>query len=210
MNQLRKMSLLSALCLGFAGCGGDDAATSAGSGGSGAGTSSCGLGFLGDPDKPVEMKVVARGGDKISKELTEGGEAPMILPPQGGRVIFIGARATNVGPCGVVLTGTLRDLGSGQIRVDERKTNLKPTGDGWGMSLDADISTFSNIPLCPNQWASTDMVGHTFELELTLLDKEGRTATAKMNVVPTCAEPESLAACQCECKMGYTLGQTCN
>jgi hypothetical protein len=133
-----------------------------------------------------------------------------MLPPQGGRVMFIGVRATNIGPCGVELTGTLRDLSSGQVRIDSRKTHLAPTGDGWGTSVDTDISTFAMIPTCPNQWASTDVYGNTFELELSVLDKDGRTATKKLNVVPTCGEPADLAECQCQCKKGYTLGQACN
>lgn len=199
------------LALGSAACSGGDDGGGGGAGGGGAGGgSSCSLGFLGDAAMPVEMKVTARGADKISKELTPGGEAAMILPPQGGRVLFVGVRATNIGACGVELTGTLRDKATNQIRVDGRTTNLKPTGDGWGASVDSDISTFSNIPVCPNQWASTDMFGQTFELEVTLVDKEGRTASQKLDVMPSCAEAENQAECLCQCKQGYKLGQTCN
>jgi len=210
MRDVAGLGFLLALAVG--GCGSDeggDSGGSAGGGGSG-GNSSCGLGFLGDEQKPVELKVTVRGADLVSKELANGGEAPMILPPQGGRVIFVGVRVTNLSPCGVELSGTLRDKGSGETRLDARVVNLKPTGDGWGTSTDSDISTFSMIPTCPNQWASTDVFGHTFELTVSVTDKGGRTAEAKLDVVPTCAEPANQAECTCQCTKGYTLGQTCN
>jgi hypothetical protein len=156
------------------------------------------------------MQVMVRDADLVLKELAEGGNAPMILPPQGGRVIFVGVRATNLEPCSVELSGTLRDLTSGEVRVDARKTNLKPTGDGWATSVENDISTFSMIPTCPNQWASTDIFGHTFELTLKVTAKDGKTAQKTLNVTPTCAQPESQAECQCQCTKGYTLGQTCS
>lgn len=202
--------LILSLCLAASGCGGSDSGGGSGGEGGSGGGSSCSLGFLGDPAEPVELEITVRGPDQLSKKLEPGGEAAMILPPQGGRVIFVGVRATNIGACGVELTGTLRDKTSGQIRVDGRTTNLKPTGDGWGGSVDTDISTFSNIPVCPNQWATTDMFGNTFELEVSVEDKEGRTASAKLDVVPACSEKEHEAECLCQCKLGYTLGQTCN
>lgn len=201
------------LCALLSACGGSDAGDE-GSGGQsgngGGGSSSCGVAALGDPTKPIELQVTARGADLVSKEIGEGAQVPMILPPQGGRVMFIGARATNIEPCGVEISGTLRDLTNGEVRVDGRKMNLKPTTDGWGTSTDTDISTFSMIPTCPNQWAATDVFGTTFELELSLTAKNGQKASKKMNIVPVCGEPTNEAECKCQCTKGYTLGKTCN
>lgn len=196
------------------GCGGDDAASAGGGGqnggGGGGGSSSCGLAALGDPTQPIGLQVTARGADLVSEEIGEGAQVPMILPPQGGRVMFIGARATNIEPCAVEISGTLRDLSNGEVRVDGRKMNLKATGDGWGTSTDTDISTFAMIPTCPNQWAATDVFGTTFELELTLTAKNGQKASKKMSIVPVCGEPANEAECKCQCTKGYTLGKTCN
>lgn len=203
---------LAALVLGFvsAGCGSDEGGEPGAQGGGGGLGSSCQLPFLGDASKPIEIKVTARGADLVSKEISEGAQVPLILPPQGGRVMFIGVLATNLSPCSVEINGTLRDLGSNETRVDGRKTNLATTADGWGSSVDTDISTFSMIPTCPNQWASTDVFGHTFELELSITAKNGQMASKKLNVTPVCGEPANEAECKCQCTMGYTLGTTCS
>ncbi len=62
------------------------------------------------------------------------------------------------------------------------------------------IASFANIPVCPNQWASTDVFGNLFDVSLTLQDHDGRMATKDLHVKPVCAEPEKLAECMCICK----------
>jgi len=214
-----RLSLL-LVALAFAGCGGGggsggggesntsstSASTSASSGSPAPG---CKLGFLGDPGKPVEMHLIARGKERSTIDLTEGGPVPMLLPPQGGRIIAVGIRATNLSACGIELTGALRDAATGQIRLDQRTVNLEPSGDGWGQSVIADMSTLANVPTCPNQWASTDVFGQPFELTLSIADAEGHAATQKISLVPFCAEPESEDECACECQKDYVLGQSC-
>jgi hypothetical protein len=171
--------------------------------------SGCKLGFLGDESAPVEMKVVARAADGSVHELADGGDLTMILPPQGGRVVFVGALATNIAACGVQLSGVLRDTSTGQLRVDERTTNLKDDGSDWGGPLGNDISTFSNIPTCPNQWASTAVFDNPFELTVTITDPNGKTASRTLGVVPRCNEPMHEPECLCQCQEDYMLGQAC-
>jgi len=134
---------------------------------------------------------------------------PMILPPQGGKVVLIGVQATNLHACGATLTGVLRDPLSDRIRLEGRTINLEPTGDGWGGSVDGDMSTFANIPVCPNQWAASEIDGAMFELTVTITDRDGRTATETKNVTPFCSEPEFEAECTCQCQVDYMLGQEC-
>ncbi|GAC1546919.1 MAG: hypothetical protein NVS3B10_10840 [Polyangiales bacterium] len=153
--------------------------------------------------------MVARGADGRSSKVNDGDDVALTFPPQGGRVIFAGVRATNLDPCAVKLSGALRDETSLNVRVDTRTVNLKPTGDGWGASLDTDISSFSNVPTCPNQWADTDVFDHEFELTLTVTERGGRTATQTLKVKPRCAEPAREAECRCICKRGYVLGESC-
>lgn len=170
----------------------------------------CTLAFIGDPSKPVELQIIARGADGTSKVIDDGSDVAIIYPPQGGRVIFAGARATNLDPCRAKLTGALRDPSTHRVAgVDIRSPDLTPTGDGWGASLDADISSFSNIAVCPNQWASTDVFDHVFQLELTVVDRSGRKASKTIQVTPRCAEPDREAECRCICRAGYVLGQVC-
>ena len=130
--------------------------------------------------------------------LSDGDSVPLILPPQGGRVIFVGVRATNVDGCGLQLTGALRDLATQQVRVDSRTVNLIDTGDGYGVSgtpstaVSTAISDFSNIPVCPNEWSSTNVYGTAYGLEVTIKDREGRTLTKKIQVTPECGQPDNL------------------
>jgi hypothetical protein len=137
----------------------------------------------------------------------------MLLPPQGGRVIFVGVRATNVDGCGVQLTGALRDVTTRQVRVDARTLNLNPSGDGWGSCVApggvAQIANYANVPLCPNQWAEKDLFDVEYELSVSLRDRQGKTVVETIRVVPRCAEPANRAECLCICKGGYMLGESC-
>ncbi len=153
--------------------------------------------------------------DGTTVPIHDGDSVPMIFPPQGGRVLFVGVRATNVDPCALQLTGALRDETTQEVRLDSRTINLSPEGDGWGASatsaesLSAAIPNFSNVPVCPNEWSSTDLYGNSYGLEVTIKDRGGRMLTQKIQVTPECGEPENLAECLCICKAGYVLGETC-
>jgi hypothetical protein len=205
---LARLSILP-LLLACAACEGSGGSSSSSAGG-GALTAGCKLGFLGDPAKPVEMELIARGKDRSSVDLVDGGPVPMLLPPQGGRVIVVGVRATNLAACGLELKGVLRDSTTNRIVLDGRTINLEPTGDGWGASVAADMSTFANIAICPNQWASwTNIYGTPFDLTVSITDGDGRTAQREIEVVPFCAEPSNEDECMCMCQKDYTLGQAC-
>jgi len=174
-----------------------------------AGPAGCTLGFLGDAGAPPIVQVLALGADMTTTPLQDGDMVTLAFPPQGGRVIFAGARATNLDPCGVELGGAVRDEATQEVRLDTRTVNLLPTGDGWGASNPTDISTFANVPVCPNEWSKTNLYGTEYQLELTLTDRGGRTVTQKIKVIPECSEPAHAADCLCICKGGYVLGETC-
>jgi hypothetical protein len=179
--------------------------------------SSCPTGFLGDPNEEPQVELISVRADGTAAPLTEGADLSVILPPQGGRVAFIGVRATNLDGCGVQLFGALRDLASKRIQVDGRTINLNKTSDGWGTSGSVttdltdvgQISNFSNVPLCPNQWADTDVFDQPFEVEVTVTDRRKKKKTVTMKVVPRCNEPGKEQGCRCLCKKGYTLGESC-
>jgi len=180
--------------------------------------SSCATGFLGDPNKDPVIELRALRIDGTDVPLKDGDDLAIIFPPQGGRVAFVGVRATNVDGCAIQLTGALRDPISQQVRLEGRTLNLNRTDDGWGTTgtgVSTDIansdaiSQYSNIPLCPNQWASQDVFDKTFELEVVVVDKRNKKADVKINVVPRCAEPGTKeTACRCLCKNGYS-GEPC-
>ncbi len=177
---------------------------------------SCGAPYLGDPSKSIELEIHALLSDGLTDApLAEGGDLALVFPPQGGRVAFVGARATNLDPCGVQLKGALRDLGNQSPRVDARTVNLNPTGDGWGTtapatpSVSAALASYSNVSACPNQWASTDVFDHEFQLEVTLTDRRKRTMTKTIKVTPRCNEAVRVVECKCLCKVNYVLGEAC-
>lgn len=157
-----------------------------------------------------EMQLVARGVDGVAVPIHDGDTVPLVFPPQGGRVVFVGVRAKNMTPCGATLSGALRDPTTHQVRIDGRTINLVPGDDGWSGSVDADIASFTNIPACPNQWASTDVYDHPFELTITLKDTDGRLVSETIHVTPTCSEPGLEAECRCICQKDYVLGQVCD
>lgn len=169
----------------------------------------CPFPYLGDPSKPVVVTPLVLGADGTSEELVDGGDVPLIFPPQGGRVAFLGARAQNLDPCAIRISGTMRDTQTKQVTFDVRTINLRPAADGWGESVDADYNSFSNIPVCPNNWASKNAYDESFELELTVTDRKKRSGTVKVSGIPRCAEPDKEVACKCICKVDYVTGEPC-
>lgn len=172
--------------------------------------SPCSFNFVGDERLDPEIEVTARSVDAKAVKVDEGDTIPLILPPQGGRVIFVGVRATNINACGARLTGVLRDTATNKIVIDARTVNLRPTLDGRAGSTDTDISTFANIPICPNQWSTADAYGSEYQLEMSVKDRDGRLAKKVLHVTLECAEPENEAQCRCICKEGYVLGEKCD
>ena len=170
----------------------------------------CDLPFIGDPEKATEIELIALKADYTSMLIAEGDSVALLFPPQGGRVIFAGVRARNIDPCGIQLSGAVRDLDTAQLRVDSRTVNLADRGDGWAGSSDADIASFANVPMCPNQWSKTNIHGTKYDLEVSITDRTQHKTTKKVSVVPACAEPDNEAECTCICKGGYVLGETCS
>jgi hypothetical protein len=171
----------------------------------------CKAGFLGDGGAPaIELDVLQPDG--TVQPIATGDTVPLVFPPQGGQVIFVGIRATNVEGCALQLTGALRDLATQEVRVDSRTIDLQPEGDGWGVTgLNgmASAANFANVPVCPNEWSSTNIYGTVYGLEVTAQDTRGHTVTQKIHVTPQCSQPDLQSQCLCECMAGYMLGQPC-
>jgi hypothetical protein len=179
----------------------------------------CPTGYVGDPNKDPIIELRALKADGTDVPINEGDDLAVIFPPQGGRVSFVGVRALNVDGCGMQITGVLRDPISKQIRLDGRTVNLRREPDGWGttgrgtttkLEDSAEIGDYSNVPLCPNQWADQDVFDVPFELEVIIVDRLKKTISKKINVTPRCSEPgEKMKACRCLCRKGFVLGEAC-
>lgn len=208
---LRDFGAVATLALASAGCSSSTTgATEPVDGGTDGKT--CAAGFLGDGGAPtLELDVLQSDGTVVP--VVQGDTVPLEFPPQGGQVIFVGIRATNVEGCALQLTGALRDLATQEVRVDSRTIDLLPTGDGWGvsgLSGMASAANFANVPVCPNEWSSTNIYGNVYGLEVTAQDTKGHMVTQKIHVTPQCSEPALMEECLCECQAGYVLGQACN
>ena len=155
---------------------------------------------LGDASSTAktEMTIVARTPDGRLAPLAEGDALSLIEPPQGGQVVFVGVRAKNLDGCGVLVTASLRDATSGRlIGIESRPIDLVKAADGFGETPSpGDITTFANVPVCPNRDAVRALSGLPYQLDVSLRDREGRTAQASISVVPTCSEQ---VLCPCEC-----------
>jgi hypothetical protein len=195
----------------LAGCP-DDAGDTTTTTSSSSGGPSCELPYLGDPAQDPVIELFYYGADELDHPCTAGGPIDIIEPPQGGRVLFVGVRATNIDPCGVQLGGTLRDTTTSQIRFDSRTINLADEGDGFGRSASGDIASYANIPVCHNTWSDKDIFDVPFRLEVELRDRNGKIAQHTLEVVPVCGEqePDKLAQCLCICDGDYVLGDPCD
>jgi len=169
----------------------------------------CQTPYAGEKGQPVQLDVITLGLNNEVLPVTEGSGIPLMLPPQGGRVSWVGVRANNMDPCTVQLTGALTDPHNSQLRLDSRTINLRITDGGVAASSAGVINLWANIPLCPNQWASQDIFGNTFKLDISITERDGRMTSRSMNVVPFCGQPDEEDTCKCICKGGYMLGESC-
>ncbi|MBS2017535.1 MAG: hypothetical protein JST00_31930 [Deltaproteobacteria bacterium] len=218
-------ALVAGLIGSLAGCPNDDPVTPGEDAGTDAvdidvGPSPCPTGYLGDPSKEPEIELRALTVDGKDVPLLPGNDLAIILPPQGGRVAFVGVRVRNMDGCAVKIVGAMRDPTSGLVTLDGRTVNLTREDDGWGTTgrganitnIDDSlaIADYSNIPLCPNSWSKQDVFDTPHDIEVVVTDRRKRTVRKTVSIVPRCAQPGAReAACRCLCRNGYVLGDLC-
>ncbi|HKU43240.1 MAG TPA: hypothetical protein VJR89_34000 [Polyangiales bacterium] len=168
--------------------------------------------FVGDVAKPIEFEVVHRTADGECLATEELGEVPLIQPPQGGKVMFVGVRARNLDGCGLTLATALVEPETGAVISLERRPVTLELGDNGWMSPERpkEASNYSNLPACPRADLTRSITGEPYELRVNITDKEGRKASTSMQVIPTCGEPNRAALCECECSKDYRLGHQCS
>jgi hypothetical protein len=203
MAELTKLGFLAIVAsLAMLGCGGD--------------SMSCNLPYAGDSTRPIEatafvLDVSADESMVTPIEVHDGDAAPLIIPQQGGFVVFAGLRLKNLSPCKVTITGEfLDDTGTSALtNRDSRQTDLVPStaGGGWYESKDlVALSTVPNIPVCPN-FLGTNVADVPAILKLTATDRSGKTVTVTTHVSPSCQHPDTRPFCQCTCGANYFPGK---
>jgi hypothetical protein len=169
--------------------------------------------FAGDRQQPPEIQLVYRTGGGVMKAIADMAEIPLIQPPQGGKVLFIGVRARNLDGCPLTLSTALLDADTGAVvSFEVRPVLLEPDPDaaGWLRPRNRDqMGNYANLPACPRAHLSQSVPGGRFRLAVTAEDPGERKAQATLSIVPVCGEPDLLEQCQCQCSRDYKLGSVC-
>ncbi len=172
------------------------------------GRSACDDALVGDPDAEPVLELVTLLGD-IALPLSDGGDCPLILAPQGGHIVPVAARASNLAAGQVQLTGWLSDPTSGQVLgLESRPAVLIDGGDGWAVpERPGSLASFANIAACPSV-LPRDVHDQPWLLELRVEDCAGRSVESHVTVTPRC-DGDFAALCACECDADYLLGDPC-
>lgn len=200
---------LALLALTAIGCGDDDDDTGP--------TDPCASGdtFIGDPSGTPDIEVGEISYEGTFRPIGEGDVLTLFTPPQGGKIALVSAHLTNMDGCGATLTARLRDpVAEGQpVAVHEGRTVRYVAMEdrpGWG-NIPTGPNAFtilaagSNLPACHN-YATRDMDGCSWLLDVTVEDRGGLSVRKTFNVGLTCPEDDpgamredERAECECEC-----------
>ena len=166
---------------------------------------------VGDPAAEPEIEPVYRTADGVMAPLGDGTVLPLLTPPQGGKVIFVGVRIRNVDLCGASLQAAVRDPCSSRVLgIERRPIAWRIAEDGFAEPAQPqEISDYANVPMCPNAGATEDLDGHAAQLELRFYEGDGRVTERILEVTPTCADDGTPSLCRCECDADYELGVEC-
>lgn len=176
---------------------------------------------IGDPTAPAELSLVYRDVDGQMQDLHDGDEIPLLLPLQGGKVIYVGVKGTNVTSRINVRVGLYDDCQAPPrvVTLEGRANLLKDDGSGTAVPINdpADLvaTNFANVPMCPTQAVSSvDMNDRPWRMEVNVTEqrREGedkaRTHSLITHVIPVCAEPDFAEFCDCECDEGISSDKT--
>lgn len=156
--------------------------------------------------------------------LVDGDPVDLVRPIQGGHVLFIGALIRNPADGDGTVLGELRQVGSdgtvGPVIVyDERTTahealpagTAAPQGQTGWRQVTPDISSVSNIPVCPD-FLDYDLVDATVILRIRFKDGQGREGFADRKVKTRCMQTDAMerSLCRCECTAKYTIDRCYN
>jgi hypothetical protein len=143
--------------------------------------------------------------------LQDGDPVDLVQPPQGGHVIFIGAKVQGCPSDVVELLVRFRRAEGGAIIQEEKRTVAMEAvpGEPDTMRPKDSPSQVGQPALCPD-YDSEDVLGQemTLEVEVRPLYVEPPVlATARRRVVPTCDRALDQKLCKCECTANYVLGR---
>jgi len=167
--------------------------------------------IAGDPQQALEVNVVYRTTDTFMPIPVAPAQAQLIQAPQGGQVLFVGVRVTNIAGCNVTISTSLVDTGTGAVAsLESRPITLEKGTDGWLQPrLPTSMSNYSNLPACPRANLTRSIDNQTYELRVRLTDAQGRMSLTSTNIVPTCGTGANATLCHCQCAQNYVQGMPC-
>jgi hypothetical protein len=174
--------------------------------------------FYGDEGQEPEGELVFLGDDFTMQDLVSGQAVPLMLPPQGGKVVFIGARLRNMDLCSLQANGGVFDDCPAQPRIIGRSGSgvQMVVNDAAGLAEPAAPTTVNNylhIPLCGNFSSSRDIDGEPYRLEVRFSDRARRSLVLRADITPFCPTTlgdEAFARCTCECDADFGFEGDCD
>jgi hypothetical protein len=161
---------------------------------------------FGDPNAPAQIEVVHLDESTgMVSDTMPGDEVPLNPPPQGGWILLLGVRATNLDGCQMTLTTSFRDVCTGTvIKLDQRPAKLEDLGNGWGRTT---LGSFGNLPVCPQVTSERNLHGEPYAVTIDVSDIDGKQASKTLTLTPVC--PAGADRCSCECDRNYVVGGAC-
>jgi hypothetical protein len=170
--------------------------------------------FLGDPSAPAQGELVWRTPDGRTEALVDGQELPLLLPPQGGKVVLLGARVRNMG-CALTLTaGVFDDCQDSYLAIDGRPLHLDWNPQtGWAEPRAPEtLNNFGNIAMCFNHNSARDTNDeeYRFDVRITDEDDKDRVLALSGRATPVCAQADLALECDCECDVDFSFERSCD
>jgi len=134
--------------------------------------------FFGDPALPPEGELVWRTLDGRMEPFVEGQTLPLILPPQGGKVVMIGARVRHMGCTIALRAGAFDDCKGVFLGIDGRPLQLEwNEASGWAEpAFPETLNNYGNVAMCfnNNSGRDTNDEEYRFEVRVTDIDDDRR------------------------------------
>jgi hypothetical protein len=160
-------------------------------------------GVVGDPGQPTEMQVIYRT-ETGAALVIDGATLPLVDPPQGGKILLVGARVKNLDLCTASVQVALKDLTSGYVvGLERRSVTWAIAPDGFAEpSEPVSFYDYANVPVCPNANITQSIYGNPWQLEVRVYEGDVMAAEQLLTVTPSCAASADPAGCMCYCAVG--------
>ena len=143
----------------------------------------------------------------------DGDRIPLSFPPQGGFVLFVGARMRGLTDSSVELRTRVLDPATAELVTgDARDIDLVPDPETPGAVI-PDLRSYTNvdnITACPLAW-SADIRDRPYVLEAEVTEySTHRVGRSRRTITPTCGAGNDVnhaALCRCLCETGFAPGK---